>query len=619
MALDDVVIVQRASLLALRAQIEAMQAQLEILAAAVEALAAGPATAAAPTPTHVAAELETSLQPELLWQVKHMPVLLKGASDSEAEPVNGVDFHSGRYLLSLNAEAGSDLARARPDSRELSQLHKQKQRSQESHLGVIDGINEDDLSQSRWAVIVNAEESVDLLKALTPLIVHRAREQGITLKPEQLSFNAGENCGTWYGRMVKDAREHGRRWLELPPVLIYRVSDDEPETASRWLARHGVTMGPVDPRRGVPFYLLLAGRPGPLVEGDSCFIPFDFQYQLDQFWGVGRLCFSGDNGQHDLSGYTSYAERVVEQEQWAEPETRLRREVAYFGTKHPGDLPTIESADQLIVPLATSWHEDELTGAERSGFSRRLFLGNGSELVYCQKAFQPHGAADREALGRLLGGADDGRPPALLFLASHGAGLRQGSIAEFAARQGALLCQGWQGEGDSSTANWFTADDLGAEPRVAGMVAVLFACFGAGSPREDQFVFDADQVRAQIAPFPMVARLPQRLLRHGSLAVFGHVDRAWNYSFQGVEQLTRQSQHFEHMLSLIARGKRLGFATDQFNLMQSVLSSNLAQALEDMRFGRQIPASEVTRLWKARNDARNYALIGDPAVRLPFR
>jgi hypothetical protein len=97
------------------------------------------------------------------------------------------------------------------------------------------------------------------------------------------------------------------------------------------------------------------------------------------------------------------------------------------------------------------------------------------------------------------------------------------------------------------------------------------------------------------------------------------VDRAWSYSFQGEEMLTRQSQRFEDVLSLMARRKRLGFATDKFNLVQSALSSNLAQLLEDMRFGRQVPPSEVTRLWKARNDARNYALLGDPAVRLPFR
>ncbi|NTU79088.1 MAG: hypothetical protein HGA45_06755 [Chloroflexales bacterium] len=623
MASDDVIMVDRAQLAALHEQIKALRAQLDGLSIALgEVLAAAPPAAALGTaPLPPPAEPAPLVEPGHVWSAEVIPAIIRGAADSrgQPQPVNGVDFHTGRYLVCLNAEGGAELAQARPDPRDLNHLHKQKLRSQESHLGVVEGINEDDLAQSRWAAVVNAEESTELLKHLTPLIQHRAEQQGIRLNPEHLQFRDGERCGDWYGRIARDAREHGRRWLELPPVLIYRVGDDGPETASRWLSRHGVAMGPVDPRRGVPFYLMLAGRPGPLVDGDTAYIPFDFQYQLDQFWGVGRVCFTGDAGGHVLPDYTRYAERVIDCERWGDPEARLRREIVYFGTKHPGDLPTIETAEQLISPLFADWHPDQLTGAARFSFAQRLFLADGDQAAYRQHTLTPNGPATHDALGHLFGGADDGRPPAILFLGGHGAGLQQGTVAEYAARQGALLCQGWQGDGDPSQTHWFTADDLGADPKVAGMVAVLFACFGAGSPSEDQFVFGEGQERPKIAPFPLVARLPQRLLLHGSLAVLGHVDRAWSYSFQGEEQLTRQSQPFENVLALIAKGKRLGFATDQFNLIQSARSSNLAQLLEDMRFGRQVPAFEVTQLWKARNDARNYALLGDPAVRLPFR
>jgi hypothetical protein len=379
-----------------------------------------------------------------------------------------------------------------------------------------------------------------------------------------------------------------------------------------------MSMGPVDPRRGVPFYLMLAGRPGPLYTGDCAYIPFDFQYQLDQFWGVGRVCFTGDDGSHNLQGYTTYAERVAAFEQRPDAGAQLRKEIVYFGTKHPDDLPTTESAEQLISPLAIDWHPDTLTGAVRFGYGQRLFLGDGAAQRYRNNTIQPGGSADRDSLGRILGGNDDGRPPAIFFLASHGAGLTKGTVADYMARQGALLCQGWQGEDDSSDAYWFTAADLSCDAKVEGMVAVLFACFGAGSPDEDQFVFDASTPRPKIAPFPFVASLPQQLLLNGSLAVLGHVDRAWTYSFQGAEHVSRQSQPFEQVLSLIAGGRRLGFATDQFNLVQSARSSDLAQALEDMKFGKQIPPYEVTQLWKARNDARNYVLIGDPAVRLPY-
>ncbi|NJO07944.1 MAG: hypothetical protein HC876_21845 [Chloroflexaceae bacterium] len=67
-----------------------------------------------------------------------------------------------------------------------------------------------------------------------------------------------------------------------------------------------------------------------------------------------------------------------------------------------------------------------------------------------------------------------------------------------------------------------------------------------------------------------------------------------------------------------AFGKRLGFATDQFNVRQAALSSLLANELENISFGKNVPATALVALWEARNDARNYALLGDPAVRLPI-
>lgn len=568
------------------------------------------------------AVLPVALSADTIWTADRLPALIAGsaAASDEPETANGVDFHSGTYLLKLQPAAARNMAQARPDSQELRQLHNAKRHSAESFLGTVSGIDEDDLTQSRWAVVVNATEPTSLLKALTPLIEHRARQQGITLTAQQLEFRADETCGQWYGRLVTNEQDHKERWLELPPVLIYRVGEDGPERASRWLARHGVAMAPVDPRRGVPFYLMLAGRPGPLHAKDTAYMPFEFQYELDQFWGVGRICFTSDDGQHALDDYTTYAERVVAFESRDDAASQLRKEIVYFGTQHHGDQATTETARHLIAPLTADWHDDTLTGAWRFGFTQRLFLGDGAEMPYLDgRQLKPHGAATRSSLTRLLEGDGDGRPPAILFLASHGAGLKQGTVAEYVNRQGALLTQGWGGEGDNNPEHWFSGADLERSTKVEGMVAFLFACFGGGSPEEDQFVFDEGQPRPRIAPFPFVARLPQRLLLHGSLGVLGHVDRAWTYAFRGTEQLPRQSQQFEQMLSLIAAGKRLGFATDDFNLMQSVRAAALADLLEDMRFGKQVLPTEVMRLWKARNDARNYTLIGDPAVRLPFK
>jgi hypothetical protein len=43
----------------------------------------------------------------------------------------------------------------------------------------------------------------------------------------------------------------------------------------------------------------------------------------------------------------------------------------------------------------------------------------------------------------------------------------------------------------------------------------------------------------------------------------------------------------------------------------------LSDELEDIEFNKKPDAIELSRLWTANNDARDYIIIGDPAVRLP--
>jgi hypothetical protein len=101
------------------------------------------------------------------------------------------------------------------------------------------------------------------------------------------------------------------------------------------------------------------------------------------------------------------------------------------------------------------------------------------------------------------------------------------------------------------------------------------------------------------------------------LAVLGHVERAWTYSFSE-GSAKAQSQPFEDVIGRLMLGKRAGDATDQFNIIQGARSMTLTEELENIKFGKQVPPAELARLWMARNDARNYALLGDPAVKLPF-
>ena len=109
-------------------------------------------------------------------------------------------------------------------------------------------------------------------------------------------------------------------------------------------------MHAVDPLQGVPFYLLLAGSPEE--------IPFEFQYLLDIYWGVGRLHFDGPDD------YRRYAESVVAYQTAATvPQTKTP---AIFATRHKLDRATRMFADMVARPLALG-EEASGEGGRRPG------------------------------------------------------------------------------------------------------------------------------------------------------------------------------------------------------------------------------------------------------------
>ncbi len=511
-------------------------------------------------------------------------ILVSDEASAEELYPNGIDGRSGQPLLRIDTKMASALAQHSEDPKEVRDLHKARNEAEEKHFGVVADVDQEDLAQARWAVVVNASDDARLIEALWPLIEQRARQQGITLPG--VSFRPGETCGEWAARFADPKQP----WEQRAPVLVYRPG----ERVNGWLARHGTMPGPVKPSQGVPFYLLIAARPGPLTPNDQAFISFNFQYELDIFWGVGRLCFTDDRGQHDYAAYTAYAQRLIDYERHAPGDARVRREIVYFGTRHDLDRSTERSATELVRPLA-EWHDRSLPA--RQGFAKRLLLA---------------GDATRSQLEQAL--RDQQQPPAILFSATHGLGLPWND-RDLIPYQGALVTQDWSGFGSIKREHWFAAEDLPGNLSLDGMVALLFACYGAGCPQQDEFIFDPAKGRPTIAPFPFVARLPQHLLLRGALGVIGHVERAWTYSFS-LDGARGQTQSFEDVIGRLIVGKRLGSATDQFNIVQAARSMTLAEELENIKFGKQPDPAELSRLWMARNDARNYLLLGDPAARL---
>ncbi len=373
----------------------------------------------------------------------------------------------------------------------------------------------------------------------------------------------------------------GSRYYELDGPRAYRAG----ESKTQFLARFNLGPGTVDPAK-LPYYLLIVGDPRQ--------IPFRFQYLLDVQFAVGRIHFDAANEQDALDKYARYARSVVEAEEKAEQGALgLPRTAVLFGPQNPDDKATELSVRELVVPLA-----DELRHDVAAGWTIADTVEDD---------------ASKATLRTLLGGTS---APAFVFTASHGLGLKPDD-ARLLTHQGALVCSGWQGPGSKVTdGDIFCADDVDPNANLLGRIAFHFACFGAGTPKLDDFSTAAGGTA--IAPYEFVARLPQAMLSHpggGALAVVGHVDRAWDWSFHW-GAAGAQRAVFRKTIGDLLAGLPVGVALDEFSLRYSEISTLLTEEIADVKAGKPRDDALLARYWTANSDARNYVLVGDPAVRL---
>lgn len=370
---------------------------------------------------------------------------------------------------------------------------------------------------------------------------------------------------------------------------LYRVFEGEtgyraPESKGDFCKRQApeIKRGPARPEQ-MPFYVLLVGSPEE--------IPYEFQFQLDVMRGVGRLDFG-----NDLEAYARYAQNVVAAESGA---VKLPRKAAFFSVRNPGDDATLISDRYLARPLLANLQQPKLQGEIPLKFEWDLGLAPSGE---------------KAELARLLSGKD--QTPALLFTASHG--MVFSSAEQQIREQGALLCQRWARGAPLSRDDYFAAEDLG-NANLAGLVALFFACFGLGTPRFDYFTPPRATARTPIAPRSFTSALPQRMLRQGALAVIGHVDRAWGHSFISPGSNV-EIEAFVTALRKLLNGDPIGLATDpSFNLKYADMTTTLSEVLQELQYNPgYLGDEELVRLWTANNDTRSYAVLGDPAVRIPF-
>jgi hypothetical protein len=418
-------------------------------------------------------------------------------------------------------------------------------------FGIVSGeevVDPNDLATTGWGILYGPNVSQKIKDALAPLIELRRREGGALFK-------------------VFDA--DGVR---------------KDETVYDWLKRRKVSLNPVEPSAGVPYYLLIVASPQD--------VSFEFQYTLDLYWACGRLWFD------TAEEFGRYAQSVVKYETDAKPPTT--RQLALFAPEHDFDNATQLFTRQVAEPLCGRQTTKPALGTTLK-YQLRDFLGV---------------KATKDNLANILRGKIDGGKPALLFSGGHGMQFDNGHPQQLAA-QGALVCQDWAGYGAITDEHWFAAKDVPADANVHGLIHFMFACHGGGVPQFDNFD-RLNNAPREIAPRAFFSKLPQALLAHkngGALAVLAHMERAWAYGFQGDGGFP-QIQGFRGVLASLLRGDRIGQATDTFNVGWAAASTRLSEAQFDYSKDSTLPVAPIRKLWIQRDDARNFMVFGDPAVRL---
>ncbi|XYH99304.1 hypothetical protein ACMHYB_05900 [Sorangium sp. So ce1128] len=425
-----------------------------------------------------------------------------------------------------------------------------------------------DLTLQRWAVVApRGREGNQLLEAVAPLIRLREAEQ-------------------------------------RAPVTIYRVPPDmDAREALAW--RESECWRDDVPEDEWPYYLLLLG--------DLHDVSLELQHTLASGALVGRVHFE-HAGELDLDSYAAYAQKVARYAR--EGSTPEPSPDMLFFTAPDGSTATHAGDTKLVAPSLAAVQE----GKDKGRFPVAAVRGIGAETA-----------------DELLAAGASGRPSVLLSV-SHGLGPpRRGfrSEEEQQRRQGALLL----GRGEV-----LDAERLRGQRFLPGGLWFCLACFGAGTPsasayhawlsqlaKEGAYGGKAELVLQGLpAPGhrPFVAAMPQAALANpeGPLAVIGHMDLAWTYSFSSASDPSEsRKSRILSALQVMARGSRAGVALG--TLLQSygeandILMASYQIEASARADGRPDPTDRVDRahLWMLRNDLRGYVLLGDPAARLPLR
>lgn len=343
------------------------------------------------------------------------------------------------------------------------------------------------------------------------------------------------------------------------------------ESPSEWKNKHEVES------TQFPRYVLVAGNPAK--------VPFELQFALtaDQRF-VGRLDFDKKDD------YRKYAENVISSESDATYVKPTKRAV-FFAPKHEKDLFEPSGCDILARPLY-----NELSKSRPAGFQ-----------------FEPPLFENDATKEKLLNAVKE--RPGLLFTVSHGIGFPTGETPqrEF---QGSLQCQDFEPKPTRSySPGCISGWDVTEGFQIPGGVHFMFACYSMGTRKNSDFLRyvpakSQETFRLCQGSVDFTAHLPKMLLAQGkALAVIGHIDPAFNYGFISPSHGESRRHPYGLALERLVNGCPVGFAMGGFTERYGSASADLLDST---------PQRELTALWIKRNDARNYMILGDPAVRIQF-
>lgn len=349
--------------------------------------------------------------------------------------------------------------------------------------------------------------------------------------------------------------------------------------------------------------LPLAKRPRyVLLTEDVTGISLDFQQALASVAYVGRLAFEAP------ADYGVYARKVLDIEAAT---TRKTPRALFCSAWSALDAATRIGRDMLVEPCYQS--------AAVANMKARPMLADVPTWV--------GQSPDSACLDPLLSAAATPDPAVLLSL-SHGIAYPRGPFENRKRRQGTLSL----GDGD------LLGSDLLAEASfLPGGVWLMVACYGAGTPdrsayarwlRDLAVAKKVDELLpVEVLPKagdpPFVAELPKVALANpkGPLAVIGHMDLAWTYSFQEEDSAMRsRADRFWSAMYALLRGRRVGPAFD--TLLYPLRETNerllatYEQREDDRGTGTAEDAAAFAGRWMLRQDLRGYVTLGDPAARM---